>query len=652
MQDRNPTRRQRRLARRIAAALGVLLVVAAPGSVHAKAQFTAPNQASVIDSLMNLPFSFRPDYAASISGRDSRVEFGHTFRSTITMPRGITLASKLAVKDVAYRIQDKTETDKDFENTITKLLGVGQVFTLAQTDNRFFSRVLQPGGRSQDVVSDNSTLRASYTYIPLTWDQLRYDGYANAVLNQYALTFKTDESASADGGLGVGYSLENKRAAVYARVHRKQSSDESVSNLGTRFKGLSTAQDSLEVLASVRPVDSVLVEFNYMNYNSDREYLDQARSSTGTQSSELVPESEIKDAETIGFSMRSGIGGRVSVRLSTEQSFQGTRYREQSSRNAENTVDNLKGSVQYRFSPNTSFRTALERRETDRELFSITSFREKVQRASFNLTHKFGLGKQVSFDGSTQLTQIFYKDPEQNPRDRDQLNQQLSMNLVASPFPKVASTINMIFTQIDFVNIDGSLSADNRIRRKFDLTPRLRYNYNERISVSQVYGLSLEFNEFTQGEAATEDDFLDRNVTFSNIISAIIAQGLSGELEYELQLHDRGRSFNDGIRSEVEIEREDRTDIMKIRARYSLTPAITVVAENTYSNKRDETVGSDRITNTSDGSVEGGVIGRYNWGSGRKLDFTLVKVNKFSPFTRNAKQNDFWRMQMDFAWAF
>ena len=54
---------------------------------------------------------------------------------------------------------------------------------------------------------------------------------------------------------------------------------------------------------------------------------------------------------------------------------------------------------------------------------------------------------------------------------------------------------------------------------------------------------------------------------------------------------------------------------------------------------------------TTDGGIEGGLVGQYNWGQGRQLRLVLKKANRFGAFNVDA-QNDFWIMNSELKYTF
>jgi hypothetical protein len=91
----------------------------------------------------------------------------------------------------------------------------------------------------------------------------------------------------------------------------------------------------------------------------------------------------------------------------------------------------------------------------------------------------------------------------------------------------------------------------------------------------------------------------------------------------------------------LDIQQEDRRDRMSITFRYQVTPRLALLGGHDYTVREDVFAGGRGAPTFKDGGLEVGAEGNYNWGTGRKLRFRLVKVNRFGRFNSPA-QEDYW----------
>jgi hypothetical protein len=215
---------------------------------------------------------------------------------------------------------------------------------------------------------------------------------------------------------------------------------------------------------------------------------------------------------------------------------------------------------------------------------------------------------------------------------------------------KVRVNIPVTYTSTDFINIDESQSSNNRRKTRYDFRPGIDFTVNPRFSVRQEYWLGLEFTDYDFRET---DNSLDRTISFRNDFRYQLTEALSTTMTYRLELHDRGSYLPivPGGERFLEKEREDRRDQLLLGARYRINENLSAVIDYDYSEKVDRTIGSTNERVTTDGGIQGGIVGKYNWGPGRELRLELKKANRFGEFNTEA-QNDFWIMNSELTYAF
>jgi hypothetical protein len=112
------------------------------------------------------------------------------------------------------------------------------------------------------------------------------------------------------------------------------------------------------------------------------------------------------------------------------------------------------------------------------------------------------------------------------------------------------------------------------------------------------------------------------------------------------------------------VEGEDRRDRINLRLDYrvmtrvkqvspteQLTRTLAIFAEQRYSRFEDRSLLNDTESDTEDGQMTLGTRGDYDFGTGRKLKFTLARVKRFSQFGSEAEKN-YWDMRSEFNYPF
>jgi hypothetical protein len=294
----------------------------------------------------------------------------------------------------------------------------------------------------------------------------------------------------------------------------------------------------------------------------------------------------------------------------------------------------------------------MERSERARDFGpqSVGSFNEIGKSFAVEGSHQLTERTSLTAGYDTRLSQSFYIDPS-NPRDRDQLDNAVTARLTSTLWEnKIQTMVPFIWTRTDFVNIDQSQSANNRVKSRYDFRPRVTFTVNPRFAIEQEYWLALEFTDFDYNET---DNSLDRTVAFSNQFRYQLTPDVSTKMVYRLELHDRGsyQPIVPGGERFFERDREDRRDRIELDLRYQMNAHLAAVVDYDYSQKTDRTLSTGAEQVTADGGIEGGVEGRYNWGPGRELRLVLKKANRFGPFN-TAAQNDYWVANSELVYTF
>ena len=608
------------------------------------------------DSVETWFYRFFPLYSAGIEGNVTRVLMKGEFNNTLEMPHDLRVITALNVSREENRLRPQSSETKNFTNSLFKQFSPGFNATLVAGDSRLFNRIVKPGGFFQDLVANTQSLMTGVMYTQINPSRFRWDARVNADVSNSEKSFKKDELAGGNAGGGAAYTLIDEHLVVRGRGYFRQSSGRSVSNSGVEFPDVGEKADSVGAAVDVRLTDSLRVQFDYAGFKNVEDLADQARGGSGDQlvgAENVIPEHRVTESRLVGFSMNTRVLNGLGATVAAQHLENSTDYRVSTALSTRNVTDFIRGDLSYLLFTGTNVTVGIENRETLIDLGpnSPRSYNEVRKRVDFSMQHAFSQTLSFDMNASTALTQSFYLLYKQNPRDRDQLDNTLIARLTSTLFTKLRTSLSLSILTSEIVNVDASLSDDNRTTTKFDFRPGFMYQMTDRVSVNQSYGLAIEYTEMT---FTPDENFLDRNITFSNEVNAALSERLRGRFKYSLVLHDKGSylpEYEGGERF-LNIDRKDRLDETEIRLDYRLTDHVRVIGKHEYSRKVDTTVDTGRQSTTTLGGIEGGVTGSYNWGKDRELSFTLVKANRYSPFNTDERNNDFWIMNAQFKYSF
>jgi hypothetical protein len=641
--------------RRVVAVMMALAGLCSAGSRPARAQVTGENPARQPvmppDSSYAPRYRFTPVFNNKISADVSSVGMSNEFRTGMVTPWGFLVDFMLMGDEKNYRLQNRLEENKRMSLSALHTFRPGLFGSASYSDTRVFNRSIAVGGGVQDFIINDQVVAMGGTY-QKSYENLRMDwaGSGNAVNGER--TFKTDDALAAGVNGGLGYNVLDGRIVVQGRGALR-GSRESSSTVDSTFTGLGSSEDSLMTAVRVQFADSIKFDATYRAYNGERTFADQGRGSLGGQTGgaeNIFEETETRDSRITTLTLNANPFKRFGLKLSAYHDEQAFDYQLENTRDNLTNVDAMSGTVSYTTPWQTVATVTFENSSTDRELFSISSVVDKRRRAAVALSHRFTQTLQADFNASSQIQQSFYKRYDENPRDRDQVDTNLNLRISSSPFKRVSANVTLAYSISDFINIDASQSENNRTRELYEMRPGFTWVLSEMFTISQTYGIAIEYTDYTYNP---NQNFLDRNLTFSNEFQFRPTKRIDLRWEYALHLHDSGSYLPDEVTGErlLDVDSEDRRDRMRIRMDFKATNNIKIYAENVYSQREDRTPGSDDVSVNTDGSVMVGTNTEYDWGNGRKLKFLVGRVKRFSEFGAEAEKN-YWDARSEFSYPF
>jgi len=607
------------------------------------------------DSTVVRNYSFNPLFTANTKANVTSVRLGGQFRHTFRLGSGFSLMTSFNSEKEQFRLQDRSNDRKSFQNTLMHRFGLsGWSVDMNHMDSRMFNRVISVRGGFQDVVLNTLTVGGGLRHTTLAPDNFRWDGRLRGALADAEKSFKTDKSVGAEVGGGFGYNLLDGWLVVRGRAYVKDLEVTSISSLKT-YPGLGLREDSLSADAEIHFSESQFATFEYDQYSAEEDFTDQKRESLGGQiegAENLFEERRTVEASTMNVGFTSRMLDRIALRVAAQHSDQLTVYKKTKTRFGQNVVDYLKSDIQYTFFTGTKamLKTDLTKASTNLGEASVSSHDRRSRKLDVSMNHRFASGFSVDVSGSALLVQTFYWRYKDNPRDQDQLEHRVQLRINSKPFSKISAGVMMSLMQTDFINIDKTLSSNNRVKSQYEFRPTFTYTMNSRVTIKQNYGLRIEFTDNT---FKPEDNFLDRNISFSNELAARFSGNLRGVFYYSYLFHDRGSylPLEEGGERFLDIEREDRRDQIRIQFDYKMTEHLSLLGKQDYSRRQDRTIGSSNVRVTEDGGIEVGVKGNYSWSTDRTLNLTLMKANRFGSFSTEA-QKDYWIVDASFKYSF
>lgn len=629
------------------------------------------------DSVAASPIGIRytPTYLNQVSGDVSSVGMKNSFQANIATPFGSTFNFLVSADEKHYRLQNKRDENKQLSASVVHTFNVFTNASIGFINSRVFNRSVVPGGASQDYIFNDKSVNAgsSYerTYVPHSGvlKSIRLDALASGAAVQGERTYKNDQTLALGGFGGIATDLRGRYLRVNGRGGHRETWDRSETSLA-EFNELGSSEDSLSTGLLAELGDSVFIDAKYVYYEAERTWADQAQGSLGGQQSGVqyvFQETERRSSRGAVISLNAKVWDRFRVIVTGNHDSQLFDYVIQETRYSNTVSDGLRGTFTYQMPWKTIAIVTLENMKTLRDLgpLSVSSFNDIRKKASIALEHDFSKTFTMDLLGSTNLTRSEYLDSEANPRDRDQVDTSVNLRIGSTPFTSLLTTVSLAYSASEFLNIDASQSENNRTRELYELRPGFTYYMSEHFTISQSYGVAIEYTDFIYTPAS---NFVDRNLIFANKFDFRPTDRIGFVFDYSYNFHDNGSYLPNPVTGEEEltVQGEDRRDRVNLRLDYrimsrTIAPKFTgdtqrsqvlgVFAEQRYSRFEDRSVFSGDKSVTTDGLISVGTRGNYEFGNGRKLMFTVARVKRDTPFGSDAEK-DYWDIRSDFNFPF
>ncbi|MDD3643240.1 MAG: hypothetical protein PHQ19_07260 [Candidatus Krumholzibacteria bacterium] len=143
---------------------------------------------------------------------------------------------------------------------------------------------------------------------------------------------------------------------------------------------------------------------------------------------------------------------------------------------------------------------------------SLSSYIEKERVLAASLSQQLTDSLRFTVRGSATLRQRFFKKSNENPRDADYLFYQATSELDAQLPKKIKAGVRFTYKQYETINIDATISGDNRTDFTYHVVPRFSIAPANWLTLGQEYEIKMEFTDFTFNE---NENFLDRTTIMS-----------------------------------------------------------------------------------------------------------------------------------------
>ncbi|MBU8922358.1 MAG: hypothetical protein KOO63_11130 [Bacteroidales bacterium] len=368
-------------------------------------------------------------------------------------------------------------------------------------------------------------------------------------------------------------------------------------------------------------------------------------------------ESRIKGEELL-IESKVELRDGLLIEVNFDHTYSDQAYRVENRRNKESETNDIDASVSYRYHPKGSVSVSMARGESDTEFgpTSVASYRTKDYSMSVSVKHTFHDSLDILLRGSTSLDQKLYKKKEQNPRDADYTFSSLYGKMNAYLFRLIETTVTSTLSRRETINIDATLSGDNRVDYQYLFVPEYEFSPQTWLSLGQKYEIKIDYTEFSFD---TDRNYLNRNTTLTTEVGIGLFRKLRYRIRHRYNMKDTG-----SYQSKIEGPRlynptsENIENRLTMNLDYEAFPGMTIFVRSNFRGQINNTLGvidgMRRVTRTS-----GTESGDFRAGFKRKREFTgygevdldIAWVKKFGPFI-SEENREYWVVSANVNFSF
>jgi len=606
------------------------------------------------------PDSTRPPWIAPVwkteyMANESQYRLGTGMSFTFAPIDGWRGASSIRIAKRQYRGRDMSDINQKFNNTAIKIVPNLYNVTLALGQDYLRQKAIGLARSGGDMVIENKFFNTGLQWErPEFWtrkSRFAVTGRAGGGQND----FKYDDNfqGAASGYLWYDVGTQLDLSGGYGAWRRIEDSDVS----GRKFENMHSNMDTISAKMNYGTGEYKLLHVDYKRTLGVVRKVNPPRGN----SLEVIENPDLAQMEKSStmaerFFLKSRI--RPSGYLNIDFEFLHDYFDQQNvvdeRLSKETELNRIKAKAGYRYSSGGRMDFEIERRENDVNYgpVSLSSYIEKERSIKAALIHDITDSLRVAFRGSGTLKQRFYQKKDANPRDADYLYYFFNADLDARlPF-NIRAGVKFTYKQNEIINIDKTLSGDNRTDFVYWVVPRFSLAPTPWFEIGQDYEIKMEFTDFTFYD---NENYLDRTTIMNTKAGFRFYRSKLG-ITHRYQFIDTGSYLVPPEGGERLYGRTNESFEHRLDFRYDYMP-ITDLTIFTYSNYRFQE--SNRLGEVAGGGI--GVVKTNYYDSGQmmlglsrlarlgdfgKVDLNIAWVRRFGP-NLTPERKEFWDIDMN-----
>lgn len=630
-------------------------------STHAAADSIAATEtlpSSISESDTTAADPFIPVWRSFMNANETAVALGSEMRISSLPGYDWIMNSSIRVEKRTYRGRKMEDISESLSHNAAKIQPGLYKITMSMGESYTKKKTLGLARYGKDMIFDSKSAMfdAVYTkpFFGASSSQLAVNGGARRGTQDFKYDKTYSGGASGQLKYGFGGLLEIKAGGGVS--YKRETSD-----IGTIvFDGMPSRGDTVRVGAEYGAGTKKLVTVFYERSTG----IDRRAAPPRGNSLEILDDPELVQVEEARLNSENLMIGShakpfeflsVDIDFKHELTSQKHKVDTRLSKEAEDTE--LKATTSYRYSKGglLSLVISTKERTDDYGPLSLSSFTLREKKVAMRLKQDITDSLDVTMSGNASLKQRFFKKSDANPRDADYLYYKLEGRVNSVPLAGVRAHITGVVTRSETINIDQTLSDDNRVDYMYRVGPKIQLRPAAWIDLSQEYSIKIEYTDFVYKE---DENYLDRTTTMITNANIMVLRPFRLNLKHVYLMRDSGSYLlRDGIRK-YNRDGENLENGLFMKVHYRPIVDLDITAEVDFKIQENNRLGfkdGERMVVSSNVNDSGGLkIGllrkRSFWEKGViNLDINYVK--RFGPYLSKERQ-EYWIVNSSIDYTF
>jgi hypothetical protein len=260
---------------------------------------------------------------------------------------------------------------------------------------------------------------------------------------------------------------------------------------------------------------------------------------------------------------------------------------------------------------------------------------DNIYRAlSLNYSQDLGAKADMNMTALSDITSVVYDNKDEdagNPKDRDRVNNRVTVKVNYSPVPAVSTRLGAEYSDEQTVYTQASQSWCNKNTRRLRVTGSYDIKTFRKVGLTQNYDISALYTFYEFGE---NRNTLVRNSNIRTKITFPIAPKLNFNVDHQYKFQDQGGYREVGGQSLYSRSSDRETNVLGINLRYVPFKALKLSVRSSYQMQRtykyvDGVRTFDYEVPTS--ALSGKISFNHNWGERTKLAISIEQNRREGP---------------------